>query len=162
MIRDILINGRTAKLATQNGTLRYEREGGESTEAMYSIEAVAPGTYSVVIGTASFRVTVGRAGEFLVNGQALTVEAFDPRERRASAGSGGVHGSARVAAPMPGKVIRVLVAVDQEIKEGQGLVVVEAMKMQNEMKSPMAGRVTEVRVQAGATVAAGEVLVVIE
>jgi len=63
---------------------------------------------------------------------------------------------------MPGRVIRVLVESGQEIGAGQGLIVVEAMKMQNEMKSPRAGRVVEVRAAAGATVSAGDVLVVIE
>jgi biotin carboxyl carrier protein len=63
---------------------------------------------------------------------------------------------------MPGKVIRVLVAPGDTVEEGQGLVVVEAMKMQNEMKSPKAGRVVEVRARADATVGAGEILVVVE
>jgi biotin carboxyl carrier protein len=63
---------------------------------------------------------------------------------------------------MPGRVIRVLVESGQEIGAGQGLIVVEAMKMQNEMKSPRAGRVAEVRAAAGATVSAGDILVVIE
>jgi biotin carboxyl carrier protein len=63
---------------------------------------------------------------------------------------------------MPGKVIRVLVAAGDAVEEGQGLVVVEAMKMQNEMKSPKSGRVAEVRARPDATVGAGEVLVVVE
>jgi biotin carboxyl carrier protein len=63
---------------------------------------------------------------------------------------------------MPGRVIRVLVEAGQTVEAGQGLIVVEAMKMQNEMKSLAAGRVAEVRAQAGATVKAGDVLVVIE
>jgi biotin carboxyl carrier protein len=63
---------------------------------------------------------------------------------------------------MPGKVVRVLVQEGDEIEKGAGLVVVEAMKMQNEMKSPKAGRVVEVKTRPNATVAAGEVLMVIE
>jgi biotin carboxyl carrier protein len=72
------------------------------------------------------------------------------------------QGRQEVAAPMPGKIVRVLVNPGENVEEGQGLVVVEAMKMQNEMKSPKAGRVAEVRTSAEATVAAGDVLVVIE
>jgi biotin carboxyl carrier protein len=63
---------------------------------------------------------------------------------------------------MPGKIVRVLVSPGENVEEGQGLVVVEAMKMQNEMKSPKTGRVAEVRTSAESTVAAGDVLVVIE
>jgi biotin carboxyl carrier protein len=63
---------------------------------------------------------------------------------------------------MPGKVIQVLVAVGDTVEAGQGLVVVEAMKMQNEMKSPKAGRIVEVKTKRDAAVAAGDVLVVVE
>ena len=63
---------------------------------------------------------------------------------------------------MPGKVVRVLVERGQEVEAGAGLVVVEAMKMQNELKSPKAGTVVELRAAPGATVNAGDVLVVIE
>jgi biotin carboxyl carrier protein len=63
---------------------------------------------------------------------------------------------------MPGKVIRVLVSVGDTVELGQGLVVVEAMKMQNEMKSPKAGRIVEVKTKPHAAVAAGDVLVVVE
>jgi biotin carboxyl carrier protein len=67
-----------------------------------------------------------------------------------------------VKAPMPGRVVRVLVEAGQEVEEGQALVVIEAMKMQNELKSPKAGRVARVAVGVGDTVGAGEVLAVVE
>jgi biotin carboxyl carrier protein len=63
---------------------------------------------------------------------------------------------------MPGRVVRVLVEPGQEVAEGEPLIVVEAMKMQNEMKAPRAGRVASVKAEAGATVSAGDILVVIE
>ncbi len=63
---------------------------------------------------------------------------------------------------MPGRVIRVLVEAGQEVSAGQGLIVIEAMKMQNEMKSPKDGRVAEVKTIDGATVLVGDVLIVIE
>jgi biotin carboxyl carrier protein len=59
---------------------------------------------------------------------------------------------------MPGKVVRVLAAAGEEVQAGQGIVVVEAMKMQNEMKADRAGKVLTIPAQEGATVAAGEVL----
>jgi biotin carboxyl carrier protein len=65
-------------------------------------------------------------------------------------------------APMPGRVVRVLVAPGDEVAARQGLVVVEAMKMENELGSPKAGRVKDVQVSAGQSVDAGRVLVVIE
>lgn len=71
-------------------------------------------------------------------------------------------GEQEIVAPMPGKVVRVLVAPGDEVKVRQGLVVVEAMKMENELRSPKDGRVKEVRVQQGASVEAGRVLVVVE
>ena len=65
-------------------------------------------------------------------------------------------------APMPGRVVRVLVAVGDEVAEDAGVVVIEAMKMQNELKSPKAGRVIRVGVAVGDTVGSGDVLVVVE
>ena len=76
--------------------------------------------------------------------------------------AGAQHGRQNIAAPMPGKVVRVLVSVGDTVEPGQGLIVVEAMKMQNEMKSPKAGIVAEIKTKDGATVAAGEILIVIE
>ena len=87
----------------------------------------------------------------------------DPKRLRgAGAAAGHEAGRAQVHAPMPGKVVRVLVEEGQEVEAGAGLVVVEAMKMQNELKSPKAGTVIELHARVGATVNAGEVLAVVE
>jgi biotin carboxyl carrier protein len=72
------------------------------------------------------------------------------------------EGRKQLIAPMPGKVVRVLLGPGDEVRAGQGVVVVEAMKMQNEIKSPKAGHVVEVRVAEGATVTASQVLAVVE
>jgi biotin carboxyl carrier protein len=72
------------------------------------------------------------------------------------------HVAGGLEAPMPGKVIAVRVAPGQEVAKGDELVVVEAMKMENELRSPKAGRVKDVQVTAGTSVEAGRVLVVIE
>jgi biotin carboxyl carrier protein len=63
---------------------------------------------------------------------------------------------------MPGRVVRVLVEAGDEVEEGQGVVVIEAMKMQNELKSPKAGRVVRLGAAVGDTVGSGDVLVVVE
>ena len=76
------------------------------------------------------------------------------------AGSGA--GAQRVTAPMPGKVVRLLVEVGDEVTIRQPLVVVEAMKMENELGAPRAGRVTEVATHEGASVETGKLLVVVE
>ena len=83
---------------------------------------------------------------------------------RRSRGVAGSHGAGpqRVTAPMPGKVVRVLVKAGDEVQPRQGLVVVEAMKMENELRAARAGRVREVFVQEGQSVEAGTALVVVE
>jgi len=100
-------------------------------------------------------VNVGTAG--------YAVAITDPRRLR-SAAPVSVHGSdaARIVASMPGKVVRVLVEVGAKVEAGDGIVVVEAMKMQNEMKSPKAGTVMMLNTQTGATVNGGDVLAIIE
>jgi biotin carboxyl carrier protein len=95
--------------------------------------------------------------------QSYAVKLTDPKRLRAGQSAGAqADGAAQVIAVMPGKVVRVLVEQGATIEAGQGIVVVEAMKMQNEMKSPRAGRVVELQAKPGATVNAGDVLAVIE
>jgi biotin carboxyl carrier protein len=74
----------------------------------------------------------------------------------------GLEGRQTLSAPMPGKVVRILVNEGDPVERGQGLVVIEAMKMQNELKSPKAGRVVSISASEGAAVAAADVLAVVE
>lgn len=104
-------------------------------------------------------------GEFLVvlEGRTVAVSVNARRTGRAAGEAGGhAHGEQAVVAPMPGRIVRVLVQAGDDVAVRQGVVVVEAMKMENELRSPKAGRVKEVMVSAGASVEAGRVLVVIE
>jgi biotin carboxyl carrier protein len=105
---------------------------------------------------ASFNVSVG--------GYVYSVSLADPKRLRGAqiAGAHAAEGSAQIIAPMPGKIVRVMVEAGAQVEAGDGLVVVEAMKMQNEMKSPKAGKVTALHARVGATVNAGDVLVVVE
>jgi biotin carboxyl carrier protein len=126
---------------------------------------VEPGVFSVQIEGKSFEVRVlpGTQGLSVESrGRHFAVEVVDPRNGSRASKTAAGAGRQNVAAPMPGKVIRVLVKKGDAVAAGQGLVVVEAMKMQNEMKAARAGHVAEVRVQDGATVGAGETLVVLE
>jgi biotin carboxyl carrier protein len=94
-----------------------------------------------------------------VDGASIPVGLRDPRRsRRAHAAA---DGPVRVVAPMPGKIVRLLVAPGEAVAVRQGLVVVEAMKMENELRAPRAGTVSEVAVQEGAVVELGAVLVTI-
>lgn len=85
------------------------------------------------------------------------------RPRRGAFVAGrGIKGRQAIVAPMPGKVVAILVSPAQEVSAGQGVIVIEAMKMENELKAPGPGVIKEIKVQEGAGVNGGEVLVVIE
>jgi biotin carboxyl carrier protein len=98
-----------------------------------------------------------------VKNSEFEINIIDPKRLR-GAGTGAEHGegSAEIKTAMPGKIVRILTEQGAEIKAGDGVIVVEAMKMQNEMKSPKDGIVKEIRFAEGATVNAGDVLAVIE
>src|SRR5208282_927159 len=93
----------------------------------------------------------------------FAVELHEPRSLRARKGSAADEkGPRKIVAPMPGRVVRVLVAENSEVEAGQGVVVVEAMKMQNEIKSPKKGIVKKMVAAAGAAVNVGDVLAIVE
>lgn len=93
----------------------------------------------------------------------LEVTLIDPKRLRGSAGAGGAaDGLAEIKTMMPGKVVRLVANVGDAVEKGDAVLVVEAMKMQNDLKSPKDGIVKEIKVDEGATVAAGDVLAVIE
>jgi biotin carboxyl carrier protein len=148
--------------------LRLERRGDEwiANGRAASVIEVEPGIYSVLYGGQSFEVQIQRLleGGYAVNlrGDRFVLEVNDPRKLSRGPGKFSREGRQKIAAPMPGKVIRVLVAEGDLVEAGQGVVVVEAMKMQNELKAPKAGRVAALSAKEGSTVAAGEVLAVIE
>jgi len=130
-----------------------------------SVIEVEPGIFSILIGARSYEVkVVPAAGGFSVDlaGHRSFVEVRDPRTLVRKDTSGAGEGRHSVNAPMPGKVVRLLVEEGDHVEAGAGLLVIEAMKMQNEMKTPKAGKVVQLMARQGATVAAGEVLAIIE
>jgi len=141
-------------------------------ERLYEVEVHEPeaGVYLLKVGGKVYECRVeGGAGtarglsEVSVRDSVYEVALTDPKRLRGARGAGAeASGRAQVAASMPGKVVRVLVVAGAMVEAGDALVVVEAMKMQNELKSPKSGTVVEVRAEAGATVNAGDVLVVVE
>jgi biotin carboxyl carrier protein len=105
----------------------------------------------------------GQTVDVFVGASHYAVAIIDPKRLRGATGAGAhADGSARIVAPMPGKIVRVLAEKGSEVEAGAGIVVVEAMKMQNEMKSPKTGIVVAMNVEVGATVNGGDVLAVIE
>jgi biotin carboxyl carrier protein len=118
---------------------------------------VEPGVYSVIEGFLSHEVRFAD-GRAFVRGREVPAATEDETQMAVRQASGPV----KLASPMPGKVIRLLVSPDQAVAAGQGILVVEAMKMQNELRTPRAGIVREIRVAAGATVAAAELLAIVE
>jgi biotin carboxyl carrier protein len=160
---------RTVEIAHRNGAGSSDRSGttfildGKPIEA--DIVEVARGIYSVLLAGQSFEVRVDNRPTGLrvnVAGHEFAAEVIDPRQWRRQRGSAlETEGRQQVIAPMPGKIVRVLVAAGEIIEAKQGLMVVEAMKMQNEIRSPKRGTVERLMVVEGLTVNAGEVLAII-
>lgn len=105
----------------------------------------------------------GKAFSVNADNRNYDIKLYDPKRLRGSSGGGeSAGGASEIRTAMPGKLVRVLVEAGAEIKKGDGVLIVEAMKMQNEMKAPKDGIVKEIRFAEGATVSAGDVLAVIE
>lgn len=130
-------------------------------------EPIRRGAASMMIGERSYAVHYEDDGDEIsvyLRGQSFVVDvASEQRFRlRGLTSKFSIEGRQVVAAPMPGKVVRVMVALGDEVREGQGLVVVEAMKMENELKSPKAGKIIELLAQEGSTVEKNARLAVVE
>jgi biotin carboxyl carrier protein len=166
----------TANIAGEPYELNVKRDGMRLSaaidERVYEVEAreVGAGVYLLIVDGRVYECRVDRRGAarasfgVQVSGRAYAVSLADPKRLSAvqAAGASAAEGSVEIIAPMPGKLVRVLVAAGAQVQAGDGLVVVEAMKMQNELKSPKAGTVTKIHAEVGETVNAGDVLVVVE
>ena len=170
---------RQVRLRRENDHWKVEIEGREM--AVSVVETGSPGRrrhaeggrWSMLVGTASYDIAFepAPAGELIVhvNGIAVTLTVVEqpgspkPRGKGARGGvaAGTGAGPRSVVAPMPGRIVKVLVQPGEAVRARQGLVVVEAMKMENEVRAPQAGIVGEVRVREGSSVEANAVLVVL-
>jgi biotin carboxyl carrier protein len=130
------------------------------------LNRVGHSSYSILIDNRSFDFEVVQDGEDLLvasRGGAARVTLTDAVRRLHHAGARPVAaGKAVLKAMMPGRVVNVLVNLGDEVAAQQGLLVVEAMKMENELKAPKAGKVVELKVKPGQTVEKGELLLVVE
>jgi biotin carboxyl carrier protein len=124
------------------------------------------GVLSVLINGRSYEVkqeSTAEATNIVIGGQRFPAEVRDPRSLRSRRSSGaGASGPQKLKAPMPGKVVRILTPVGTQVQQGQGVIVIEAMKMQNELKSPKNGVVSKIAVVEGAAVEAGQALAEVE
>jgi biotin carboxyl carrier protein len=124
-----------------------------------------PDVISLRIGNQAFEVKCERVGGDLhlwVGSQRFAAEVRDPRSLRGRSSAIDDHGPRKLTAPMPGKVVRLLATEGSMVDAGSGVVVVEAMKMQNEIKSPKKGTLQRLLVREGAAVNAGDVLAIVE
>jgi biotin carboxyl carrier protein len=163
-----------ARLGEQSFTVEIE----ESSKSVYRVsvdghEFVVDGkktgrtNFSLIVDNRSFEIEVdNREDEYrvLVDGRNYHIQLIDERRVRIGGEAAGAQaqGRQKVSVPMPGKVIAILVAEGDAVEKGQGLVIVEAMKMENEVHSPIAGEVKEIKVKTGDTVEGGAVLVIVE
>jgi biotin carboxyl carrier protein len=165
----------TAEITGEKCEMEIKRDGSrvvaEIDGRLYELEArqSQPGVYLLLNDGYVYQCRVNHPEvkreplEVTVGNHAYAITLTDPKRFRGAQSSGSqTNGTAQIIAPMPGKVVRVLVEAGAAVEAGDGIIVVEAMKMQNEMKSPQAGRVTSINVAAGETVNAGDVLAVVE
>jgi biotin carboxyl carrier protein len=121
---------------------------------------------SIIIDGRSYLVDIHSSGdlnEVLIEGEHFEFELFDERKALLKKSAAmGVEGVQEIKSSMPGKIVKLLVSEGEEVGQGQGLVVVEAMKMENEIKSPKEGVVKKISVKEGEAVEAGALLVVVE
>ncbi len=163
-----------AKLGDQNYTVEIEEIGKslyrvsvDGNEILVDGKKTGRSNYSLIINHRSFEVDVDITEteyRVLVDGRSYHIDLVDERRMRVGGFQSGIQlqGRQNISVPMAGKVIAVLVNEGDQIEKGQGLVIVEAMKMENEVRSPIQAVVTEVKVKAGQAVESGELLLVVE
>lgn len=162
-----LVNGVERQLDLKNpgetgGTLAFSLDG---LDGQADLREIGSGVYSILLGARSFEVKIeyGVGGySVVVGGRRYEIAVRDPRKLSRGGAGQAEAGPLKLTAPMPGKIVRLMVEEGQTVASGQGLIVVEAMKMQNEIKSPKAGVVKAVHVQQGGSVSAGQALLVVE
>jgi biotin carboxyl carrier protein len=164
MTYEISIDGKNYRLELSQTEGRWTcRLDGREIE----VDAVLarPDVISLRLRNKAYEVKCERVGSGLhlwVGSVRYQAEVRDPRSLRSRARAIDDHGPRKLTAPMPGKVVRILLREGAEVEAGTGILVVEAMKMQNEVKSPKKGRIQKIVVSEGAAVNAGDVLGIVE
>lgn len=164
MTYEIAIDGKNYRLelSQSEGAWACRLDGRE-----IEVDAVLarPNVLSLRIGNKAYEVKCERVAHDVhiwVGSRRFAPEVRDPRSLRSRGQAVDEHGPRKLTAPMPGKVVRVLLAEGSAVEAGTGVLVVEAMKMQNEVKSPKKGTIQKILATEGAAVNAGDVLAIVE
>jgi biotin carboxyl carrier protein len=161
---EMLIQGRprTVEVSQSGERTRWLVDG---REVQANAVEISPGVISVIIAGESVEVTIVQKGSdlrVLAGCQEYSAAILNRRELKKNRESAAeVSGRQSVTAPMAGKIVRCLVTVGDDVQTGQGLAIVEAMKMQNEIRSPKTGKIEKVAVVEGQTVNPGDVVAVV-
>jgi biotin carboxyl carrier protein len=162
MIFDASVAGRTRRVEVHGSAGRYTlRLDGQLLEV--SVADAGNGQRSLLVGSESHELGLEREplGYRVVFPRGFVQVELAEATRGAAAPAARAHGPARLTAPMPGRVVRVLSPAGSDVVAGQGLLVIEAMKMENELRAPRGGRVTQLLVREGEAVEAGALLAVV-
>ena len=162
---EVRISGKTHLVEFEPNSGNWLAKVDDKQSPVDVVETV-PDTFSVLVAGRSYevRVTPSPGGQLQLQtgGFEFSAEVIDPRSWRGRRHAGTeAEGRQQIVAPMPGKIVRLLVQAGDPVEAGQGLLVVEAMKMQNEIRSPKSGTVERVLAAEGQAVNAGEVLCVV-
>ena len=165
MIYEVSIDGEPHRLELERGENAWQCWL-DGDEVQMDAILTRPDVLSVIIGGKAYEIKRERTATDLhlwVGPVRYAAEVRDPRSLRSRKGAAGDDkGPRKLIAPMPGKVVRVLVAEHSAVETGQSILVMEAMKMQNEIKSPKNGTVQKIVATQGSTVNAGDVLAIVE
>lgn len=162
------VGERTVELDFQEEGEQLRVRSGDRDLALDLRQVTGPSLYSLLIDNQSYEIFIeanGDAYDVLIGGEMFHLTVQDEWARRLAniqRKSAVETGTLAIKAPMPGAVVSIEVTPGQEVKRGQGLVILSAMKMENEIKAPRAGRVKSVEVQPGQTVEQARTLVVLE
>ena len=159
---DVQIAGKTRTVELQGDSDRWKISLDGAALDADAVE-ISPNVFSVLLNGESYEVRLAAANDGKLTLQTrhheFTAEVVDPRAWRGRRhGAVEAKGRQQIVAPMPGKVVRLLVKAGDKVEAGQGLLVVEAMKMQNEVRSPKTGTVERLLAKEGQPVNAGEIL----
>jgi len=165
MIYEVIIAGKTYRVELQRAEAGWQCKL-DGRELPLDVTAAQSGVLSLLLNGKSYEVKqelTGTDTNIVVGNERFSVALRDPRSLRSRRAAGTAeYGVRKITAPMPGKIVRVLAGEGTAVQAGQSVIVIEAMKMQNELKAPKAGVVKKINVAEGAAVDAGQTLAEVE